>query len=1343
MDGWLVSSCVRFMLLSRCRVRVAGMLAPFVLLATWLSATAGAVPGDPAERPLAVRVTWGGGQPQAWTGRIAVVLEGDATGASQPITWRTLSTEPDAAAFVHEEAHSIQVHQPRPVVSDGIEIVVPDLRGRRLVAALRPAASSGPPVAVDLPLAVLLATPTSEPLDEAGNRLAVKIAAGELLRVSLADPAGGAAGTSTGAIRRPGDRVRLTVDPLLMVKPDSGMPVVLRMRLTSAVNAAEIAAQEIALTAVPPEPPPAAAAGPLPMRFAAVSFDVVLPAVEGAYDIGLEAVERSSLRWTRPLATRTVQLVAVADTPPAAPASAEWKVLYELDPGSPKLHERLRRLPGLGLPAMSLPAVPLPSMSLPTMSLPTIPRPNMPLPKLPNVPVPSVPSLFSMVPRLSGLLAMGHSRVEPHPLGPMLRLPPRDDAGDPSWEGVLVANAEPGLPHVVEIEFPSDQDACVAATILELDGAGARVQTRHAGGFDVRRDPGAPRLGIHRFAFWPTTRQPLLVIANPGAQPALFGRVRVLAGPARLPVAAEPPAEDVPRRRLHAYVADPVLAECGGRERSIRDGAGAVADWQTHFDAIRHLTEQLRARAAAGAMVTVYSGGAATWPSAATRQAPRWGSGAGADIGLDPLPKDMLELLCRVCGREGVRLRPAVVFDAPVPTLEATLARGGSEAVGIACVGRDGRPRRATASGGSHYNILDARVQSAVIDIVGELVTRTAAAPTVDGVAVVLTSDGWLHMPGVAWGLDDTTFGRFLADMKLTDMKLEEPAGDGHRFATRAALVEGPMRSQWLEWRAAQTTLFWTRLAEVVAQGGAGRSLAVVPTTLLAGADLAARFRPTLVADSRTDDILREIAFDPSRFASDPRILYVAPQAVGGTSLAGEAGVAAANRMLAFLPTARRGAVLVDEPQSLDLADVLPHGPFGAASLGGPSLMHAAPTLVGLDRSLAEAHLASDPELVFDAGLTRTLPAQPWPSRQAIEALPAEPLSLVAGLPAPLVVRGRQVAGRTWLHVVNAAAAAATVTLTLDREPLGVVDAATATRLPLTAATLSLPVDAWGMRGLWIEGSVQVAAARITYDASVREAVVGRVARLKQRRETLEMPTPLDVLDNPSFELGAEPAAAVSARPSVPGWEIVEARRGTIGLVAGREGTGDKAAIFTSANGLSTLRSNPFARPASGRLSIAAWLRIKDGDPQPPLRNALEGDEGGREYYRFAAIGGLAGGRPLDAQWSQYVLQVDDLPEGGLESLRVRFDMLGPGSVEIDDVRLFDLAFDESQRVQLTRLLTGLDQRLAADDVGGCLVQLDGHWPRYLEAFVPERVAAAAEPPKAKTSRVKAKNWWK
>jgi hypothetical protein len=63
-------------------------------------------------------------------------------------------------------------------------------------------------------------------------------------------------------------------------------------------------------------------------------------------------------------------------------------------------------------------------------------------------------------------------------------------------------------------------------------------------------------------------------------------------------------------------------------------------------------------------------------------------------------------------------------------------------------------------------------------------------------------------------------------------------------------------------------------------------------------------------------------------------------------------------------------------------------------------------------------------------------------------------------------------------------------------------------------------------------------------------------------------------------------------------------------------------------------------------------------------------------------------------------------------------------------------------------MLTVLDQRLAAGDVGGCLVDLAGHWPRYLEAFVPERAAveaAAQEAAAAKAAmgRPAKTKWWK
>jgi hypothetical protein len=172
-------------------------------------------------------------------------------------------------------------------------------------------------------------------------------------------------------------------------------------------------------------------------------------------------------------------------------------------------------------------------------------------------------------------------------------------------------------------------------------------------------------------------------------------------------------------------------------------------------------------------------------------------------------------------------------------------------------------------------------------------------------------------------------------------------------------------------------------------------------------------------------------------------------------------------------------------------------------------------------------------------------------------------------------------------------------------------------------------------------------------------------------------------------------------------------------------------------------------------VSVAAWLRIKEGDAQPPLRVALEGVQEDREYYRFAAVGGLSGGRPLGADWSQFVLQVDDLPATGLESLRVRFDLLGPGNVQIDDVRVFDLAFDESQRVQLTKVVSLLDHGARQGDLGSCIAGLEAHWPAFLEAFVPDSAlpetpapeprAARADPAPASAGGMldRVKGWWR
>ncbi len=1314
----------------------------------WAADNGVAMLPDTGARPARVWLQWGGGDAQAWSGTVEVIDPAavDPSTRRLPFTWRTLSLEADAAAFAHDAGGVIHVHHPRGVDGDGIELTVADWRTARLLIRLSSREATQRPAVIDVPIADAMASAVQQPLDELGNRLTIRHAPGDALRVAVATASSGEfSEEAVGLVRRPGDRMRLRVEPLLTAPPQPGGAIELRMRLKAARQSAEAAGQ------VTPLVPLAAPTGPAgPVAFEPVVFDVTLPLDDGAYDVELEVVDRGSLRWSRTLASRTVQFAALADEPLPVPAPGSWKQVYELDPGSPRLHERLRRLPGV-----SLPDVPLPS----------IPRPALPLPRLPK-PLSAAPlaSVAAMVPRLSGLLAAGDSAVVSHPLGPMLRLPPAGAASQPSWEGIVLAAAEPGLPHAVEIDHPLDQEAEVGVTVLEVAPGGGSVAARHAGGFTVsppRLGSTASRSGTHRFVFWPTTKHPVIVLTNPSTRSAaLVGRVRVAVGPARLPP-LDPAGSRSGlalagggQRKTFGLIESPALArEFGGRGRAIPGTAKATADWATHLAAAGHAADLLRSQAAGGAIVAAYAGGAAIWPSALTRQAQRWDAGGGT-LDADHVPRDLLVAVARTFSRAGLGLVPGISFDAPLPALEAAAASG--VAVGIACVGRDGRVRR-LPQGGLHYNILDPRVQRAVEDLVVEAASRVRGERAVEGFAVIVPHDGWLHLPGVAWGLDDATFARFAAALPEPLAVVE---GDA-RFVERARLVEGPLREQWLAWRCGEVAAFHGRLALALAAVDARWSLHLVPTSLFAVGGLAEAFVPTLARDVPEMDVARIAGFDPAAVpaAAADRIVFVSPVLhATGLGLRDTATAAAANRSASLARAAavarRRGVAIIEQPAMIDIEEIVPHGPFGSAGLDDDVTVRvAAPG----GSPLAEALAARDTEVVFDARLAiRQGPAES--ARLGYEALPAARGEAVSGVPWPLAVRTVRSGGATWLQVVNASGVAVRAVLGATGSPAAVMDAVDGSPLPVAGGSLAVSLEPWAVRALVADGDVAISGARIDYDEAVGRGIAVELDKLRARRAVLDAPNPIDVLDNPGFELGT-PDVAGRPAATIAGWEVVEPRRGGVALVPGmpQPDSVGRAVEFSSFNGLATLRSNPFPSPATGRVSVAVWLRLEEGAAQPPLRIAVEGVQGEREYYRFAAVGGLTGGRPLTREWSLFVLQVDDLPAEPVESMRVRFDLLGPGRVQVDDVRVFDLAFDESQRVQLTKLLSMLDQQFKAGQIAACLAGLEGYWPTFLEAFVAEPPAAAvdaaaagatpADPPAAPQRQAgsamdRVKGWW-
>jgi hypothetical protein len=157
---------------------------------------------------------------------------------------------------------------------------------------------------------------------------------------------------------------------------------------------------------------------------------------------------------------------------------------------------------------------------------------------------------------------------------------------------------------------------------------------------------------------------------------------------------------------------------------------------------------------------------------------------------------------------------------------------------------------------------------------------------------------------------------------------------------------------------------------------------------------------------------------------------------------------------------------------------------------------------------------------------------------------------------------------------------------------------------------------------------------------------------------------------------------------------------------------------LTATKAATALVSEPIVPPACGRLALSVWLKLADG-AQPPLRMALEGRLAGKPYYRFAAVGAGANVPELAGEWRQFVFQVNDLPTAGLADLRVRFELTGPGSVFLDDVRLNDLEFTAAERLELSKIISLAEYRLQRGEIAACVRLLESYWPRFLTKYVP------------------------
>jgi hypothetical protein len=346
-----------------------------------------------------------------------------------------------------------------------------------------------------------------------------------------------------------------------------------------------------------------------------VELSIPVPDAEGVYDLRLSLHPKrltSSLFAGKALASRKVQLVVLSPVKLISGSPAAWQSVLEFDPASPKWWDRVARLPSW-------------------TRLPVLPQP----------------------------VGSAAAATRTHLNRPWVELAPE------AWQAYPLSVAATGAPHVLEVEYPSDLEQTLGVSVIEPNAAGHVGPIGIDSGIEVAppgpgHKPGTRR---HRLVFWPQTRAPYVLLVNrQGNTPAVFGKLNVLAGPQRCRPSRWPrrtmprePWQRITIGRSWLKTSPPRSRRSRQQTRPRRLGDVLEAG-QRWCKALQHGGYN-------AVVLTVACEEARSIP-AGCLPTPKYDSGVFFESGQDPIRKDVLELLFRLCDRSGIQLVPAVQFAA-------------------------------------------------------------------------------------------------------------------------------------------------------------------------------------------------------------------------------------------------------------------------------------------------------------------------------------------------------------------------------------------------------------------------------------------------------------------------------------------------------------------------------------------------------------------------------------------------------------------------------------------------------------------------------------------------------
>ena len=1219
--------------------------------------------GDATE--LRLRLTWGGGEAVAWKGRIGLDHASSADGGQiKAVT--PIGIEPDSAhAFQVEydaaaKVTGIRIDCPTARVHEAVDLQIQGIASGNLNITMSDGSENKPTI-VTVPISKLVAGHHVQPIDDRGNRLTIERVPGDRLRIDI---------QREHLVFAPGEAWTFKVMPHKLGTSFSNSAT-LQTRLLPARTVNQLWLREQPLTV------DESGAVETP---ALVSISV--PHEEGVYDVELTIVrprQRAFLSSSEVVVQRRVQFVVISESEPES-HDRGWRVSaeYEFDPAQPKLFPRLVNVgPRNGLGSGLAPVLP---KALGSRDIDIVRRNERTWTKL---------------------------------------------ATD-GWQAYPLSLGQPGEPHILEIDYPGDAIQSLGVSLVEPNSLGGAV-TQSVDGMIHVEEP-TTKDQRYRLIFWPNTKQPYLVFTNRhSSNPAMYGAFRVYRRDGRLPAVSIDQSIVGPtelRRFAVARFSRSDFSNHGYSDIAGEQTERAVDDWKTFYDGVRQQIEYARYLGYDAVSIEAIREGSAIFPAPNLLLSPKYDTGVYASTGQDPVRKDVLEMMFRLCDRNGIKLIPAIEFTAIFQSLEQR-----KHEVGI---------RMRLANGAQTYNPTDPIVQSALIGFVEQIASRYGHHPSFGGLGITMVPGAPTHLPTASSASDAKTVARFLQEAGLPKQRDHDGVQEHLRTLTDSSYQE-----LWLRWRADQIWSMYQSMARAIRKsGGDNVNLYLTFDNLIDEPTFSQLLAPRLPFDNSFSKALLSLGLNFDAETNEENLVLLRPRRIDHLAPIASQGPQqqfsqAANHSGQRRLRSSRASNLHLERNPLKLDELDAESPFGTQGVTRIS-PRAIPAGPACRQPIIQSLAAHDARVWFDGGWTAVRDQHDWlaPIIDVYRRLPDGPFQTCdtrTRLGNRLVVRKLPRDGVTYVYIVNNSPWRFEARLQLNMPTVGELKAITPYKTP---GTLDVGSD-----GVWWECTLQpydlIAGVLTSSDVDivrvaeelpedVTPSLRNEIIDLSARIAFLARPRELTLSRNPSFE---SPATEME---TLPGWLTTQDPDVRVQLDSLAH-HGKKSLRVTNGAPVAWLRSKQFTMSDTGRLLFRVWARTEQA-PAPRLRLLAESTTPGVAFTRQAD---LALQPSTKDSWRPYDLWIDDVPLT-VRNLRIGIDVLGPGIVWLDDAQAFDLTFSRRERNELSKMVALADLQLREGRIGDCRTSLDQYWLQYVKFHVSPndaRIARASKRPSDKGSR--------